>query len=177
MEIDTGDSPPICQRPYNLPLKHADWVKKELEMLEKAGIISRSISPWASPIVIVPKKTEPEQPPKKRLCADYRALNSLIPPVTKAHSKAEGVLTLVPLPKIDEIYARLRGSTIYSALDMTSGYHHMELSEEAKPKSAFVTTIDKYEFNRCPFGLAQAPAYFQRLVNKVLVGLPFTLGI
>ena len=64
MEIDTGDSPPICQRPYNLPLKHADWVRKELEMLEKAGIISRSISPWASPIVIVPKKTEPEQPPK-----------------------------------------------------------------------------------------------------------------
>ena len=147
MEIDTGDSPPICQRPYNLPLKHADWVRKELEMLEKAGIISRSISPWASPIVIVPKKTEPEQPPKKRLCVDYRALNSLIPPVTKAHSKAKGVLTLVPLPKIDEIYARLRGSTIYSALDMTSGYDHMKLSEEAKPKSAFVTTIDKYEFN------------------------------
>ena len=176
MEIDTGDSPPICQRPYNLPLKHADWVRKELEMLEKAGIISRSISPWASPIVIVPKKTEPEQPPKKRLCVDYRALNSLIPPVTKVHSKAKGVLTLVPLSKIDEIYARLRGSTIYSALDMTSGYHHMELSEEAKPKSAFVTTIDKYEFNRCPFRLVQAPAYFQRLVNKVLVGLPFIFG-
>ena len=133
MEIDTGDSPPICQRPYNLPLKHADWVRKELEMLEKAGIISRSISPWASPIVIVPKKTEPEQPPKKRLCVDYRALNSLIPPVTKAHSKAKGVLTLVPLPKIDEIYARLRGSTIYSALDMKNGYHHMELSEKLNP--------------------------------------------
>ena len=99
MEIDTGDSPPICQRPYNLPLKHADWVRKELEMVEKAAIISRSISPWASPIVIVPKKTEPEQPPKKRLCVDYRALNSLIPPVTKAHSKAKGVLTLVPYLK------------------------------------------------------------------------------
>ena len=175
-EIDTGDSPPICQRPYNLPLKYADWVRKELETLEKAGIITRSISPWASPIVIVPKKTEPDQPPKKRLCVDYRALNSLIPPVTKAHSKAKGVLTLVPLPKIDEIYARLRGATIFSALDMTSGYHHMELSEEAKPKSAFITTVDKYQFNRCPFGLAQAPAYFQRLVNKVLVGLPFTFG-
>ena len=176
MEIDRGDSPPICQRPYNLPLKHADWVRKELETLEKAGIITRSISPWASPIVIVPKKTEPDQPPKKRLCVDYRALNSLIPPVTKAHSKAKGVLTLVPLPKIDEIYARLRGATIFSALDMTSGYHHMELSEEAKPKSAFITTVDKYQFSRCPFGLAQAPAYFQRLVNKVLVGLPFTFG-
>ena len=131
-------------------------------MLEKAGIISRSISPWASPIVIVPKKTEPEQPPKKRLCVDYRALNSLIPPVTKAHSKAKGVLTLVPLPKIDQIYARLRGSTIYSALDMTSGYHHMELSEEAKPKSAFVTTIDKYAFNRCPFGVGASSSLFSK---------------
>ena len=80
------------------------------------------------------------------------------------------------MPKIDEIYARLRGSTIFSALDMTSGYHHMELSEEAKPKSAFVTPVDKYEFNRCPFGLTQAPAYFQRLVNKVLIGLPFVFG-
>ena len=176
MEIDTGDSLSVCERPYNLPLKHAEWVKKELETLEKAGIISRSISPWASPIMIVPKKTEPGEPPKKRLCVDYRVINSLIPPVTKAHSKAKGVLTLVPLPKIDEIYARLRGSTIFSALDMTSGYHHMELSEEAKPKSAFVTPVDKYQFNRCPFGLTQAPAYFQRLVNKVLIGLPFVFG-
>ena len=113
MEIDTGDSPPVCQRPYNLPLKHADWVKKELETLEKAGIISRSVSPLASPIVIVPKKTEPGEPPKKRLCVDYRVINSLIRTVTKAHSRAKGVLTLVPLPKIDEIYARLRGSAIY----------------------------------------------------------------
>ena len=157
-------------------MKHAEWVKKELETLEKAGIISRSFSPWASPIVIVPKKMEPGEPPKKRLCVDYRVINSLIPLITKGHSKAKGVLTLVPLPKIDEIYARLRGSTVFSALDMTSGYHHMELSEEAKPKSAFVMPVDKYQLNRCPFGLTQAPAYFQRLVNKVLIGLPFVFG-
>ena len=55
MEIETGDSPPVCQRPYNLPLKHIDWVQKELNTLEKAGVITRSVSPWASPIVIVPK--------------------------------------------------------------------------------------------------------------------------
>ena len=59
---------------------------------------------------------------------------------------------------------------------MTSGYPHMELSAEAKPKSAFVTPVDKYEFNKFPFGLAQAPAYFQRLGNKVLAELPFTFG-
>ena len=63
--------PPISQRPYNLPLKHADWVQKELDTLGKAGVITRSVSPWASPIVIVPKKTEPEEPPRRRLCVDY----------------------------------------------------------------------------------------------------------
>ena len=56
VEIDTGDSPPITQKPYTLPLKHAEWVQKELEILEKAGVIVRSVSPWASPIVVVPKK-------------------------------------------------------------------------------------------------------------------------
>ena len=68
MEIETGDSPPVCQRPYNLPLKHVDWVQKEVDTLEKAGVITHSVSPWASPIVIVPKRIEPGEPPKKRLC-------------------------------------------------------------------------------------------------------------
>ena len=113
MEIKAGDSPPVCQRPYNLPLKHIDWVQKELNMLEKAGIITRSVSPWVSPIVIVPKRTAQGEPPRKRLCVDYRVINSLLPKVNKAHSKAKGVLTFVPLPKIDEIYARLKGSKVY----------------------------------------------------------------
>ena len=108
MEIDTGDSPPISQRPYNLPLKHSDWVQKELATLEKAGVITRSVSPWAVPIVIVPKKTEPGEPPRRRLCVDYRALNNPLPTVHKVGSNAKGVLTLVPLPKIDEIYANLK---------------------------------------------------------------------
>ena len=62
MDIDTGDSPPVCQRPYNLPLKHREWVQKELETLERAGVIVRSISPWASPIVVVPKRQNLENP-------------------------------------------------------------------------------------------------------------------
>ena len=137
------------------------------------------MSPWASLIVIVPKKTEPGEPPRRRMCVDYRMLNNLLPPVNKAHSKAKGIITLVPLPKIDEIYAQLQGSKIFSALDMRSGYFHIELSEEAKPKTAFVPGGPhgaKYHFNRCPFGLSQAPAYFQRLVHEVLRGLPFTFG-
>ena len=176
MEINPGDSPPITQKPYTLPLKHATWVQRELEILEKAGVIVRSVSPWANPIVVVPKRTAPEEPPKRRLCVDYRAVNSLLPSVKKAFSKAKGVLTLVPLPKIDEIYARLKGSKIYSTFDMRGGYYHMVLSEESRPKTAFVSSFGKWEFKRCPFGLVQAPAYFQRLVNEVLSGLTFAFG-
>ena len=71
VEIDTSDSLPITQKPYTLPLKHTTWVQRELELLEKAGVIVRSVSPWANPIVIVPKRTAPGEPPKRRLCVDY----------------------------------------------------------------------------------------------------------
>ena len=85
-------------------------------------------------------------------CVDYRALNSLLPPVKKAFSKTKGILTLVPLLKIDEIYARLKGSNIYSTFDMRNGYYHMVLSEKSRPKSAFISSFGKWEFKRCPFG-------------------------
>ena len=179
MEIDTGDHPPITQRPYSLALKHVEWVQEEIEKLEQAGVITRSMSPWASPIVIVPKKTAPGEPPRRRMCVDYRMVNSLAPAVVKAHSKAKGVLTFVPLPKIDEIFAKLKGSQIYSTFDMRSGYYHLELSKEAQAKTAFVIggpIGGKWEFKVCPFGLTQAPAYFQRLIHQVLEGLTFAFG-
>ena len=65
MDIPTGDNPPITQRPYTLALKHVQWVQEEIEVLEKAGVIAKSVSPWASPIVIVPKKTAPGKPPRR----------------------------------------------------------------------------------------------------------------
>ena len=93
---------PIASKPYNLPLKHYDWVQKEIETLEQAGIIERSISPWASPIVIVPKKSAPGEPPRKRMCIDYQKINKLQPEVTKADG-GKGCISLIPLPKIDEL--------------------------------------------------------------------------
>ena len=123
----------------------------------------------------MPKRTAPGEAPKRRLCMNYQAVNSLLPPVKKAFSKAKGILTLVPLPKIDEIYAQLKGSKIYSTFDMRSGYYHMVLPEDSRPKTAFVSLFGKWEFKRCPFGLAQALAYFQRLVNEILSGLPLLL--
>ena len=77
MDVDTGDSPPVSSRPYTLPLKHYEWVQKEIESLECAGIITKSMSPWASPMVIVPKKSSPGEPPKRRLCIDFRKVNEL----------------------------------------------------------------------------------------------------
>ena len=130
MDIDTGDNPPVCQRPYTLPLKHAEWVKKELNILEAADIIVRSVSSWASPIVVVPKRSAPGEP-LKRMCVDYWALNKLLSPVKKTHSNAKGVLSLVPIPKIDEIYASLKGSRVFCTLDMRSGYHHVEMTAKA----------------------------------------------
>ena len=102
----------------------------------------------------------------------------MLPPVKKAYSNAKGVLSLVPLPKIDEIYACLKGSKVFSTLDMRSGYHHVEMTEEARPKTAFTlpTHLGKWEFLQCPFGLAQAPAYFQRLINEVLAPFDFAFG-
>ena len=134
MEIDTGNHPPIASKPYTLPLKHYDWVQKEIETLEKAGIIERSISPWASPVVIVPKKSAPGEPPRRRMCVDYQFG-----------------------PQIRILSHRLK--------------------DLAKPKSAFVlSSLGKYQFNRVPFGLAQAPAYFQKLINNVRKGCNFAMG-
>ena len=176
MDIDTGNNPPIASRPYTLPLKHYEWVRNEITTLERADIITKSISPWASPVVIVPKKSAPGEPPQRRMCVDFRKLNMTQPEVQNM-TGGKGCISLVPLPKIDELYAKLQGYKIFSTLDLRSGYYHIGLSEDAKPKTAFVVAgMGKYQFNRVPFGLAQAPAYFQRLINEVLTGLDFAMG-
>ena len=118
MDIDTGDSPPVCQKPYTLPLKHYNWVQQEIETLECAGVIRKSISPWASPIVIVPKKSTPGEPPHRRMCIDFRKLNDLQPEVHRADSQTGGNISLVPLPKIDEMYGRLKGAKYFTTLDL-----------------------------------------------------------
>ena len=111
MDIDTGDSPPVSSRPYTLALKHHRWVQEEIETLERAGVITKSMSPWASPVVIVPKKSQPGEPPKKRLCIDFRKINDLQQKVI-TEGKSKGCLSLIPLPKIDEMYAKLKRSKI-----------------------------------------------------------------
>ena len=174
MDIDAGDSPPVSSRPYTLPLKHYEWVQREIESLERAGVITKSMSKWASPIVIVPKKSAPGEPLKRRLCVDFRKVNELQQEVIIA-GKTKGQISIHPLLKIDEMYAKLKGAKVFSTIDLRSGYHHIALGKSSKAKTAFVMPFGKYEFLMVPFGLAQAPAYFQLLMNKVLKGLKFAM--
>ena len=176
MEIDTGDSLPVANSPYTLPLKHYDWVRQEIETLEKSGVIERSLSRWASPVIVVPKKSAPDEPPRRRLCVDYRKVNALQPEV-KRTDKGTGCLSLYPLPKIDEMFSKLGGAKIFSTIDLRSGYYHIGLTRESRAKSAFVVPMGKWQFKRTPFGLSQAPAYFQLLIDKVLMGCSsFAMG-
>ena len=175
IDIDTGDSLPVSSRPYTLPLKHYEWVQREIESLERAGVITKSMSKWASPIVMVPKKSAPREPPKRRLCVDFRKVNELQQEIITA-GKTKGQISIHPLPKIDEMYAKLKGAKVFSTTDLRSGYHHITLGKSSRAKTAFVTPFGKYEFLMVPFGLAQAPAYFQLLMNKVLKGLKFVMA-
>ena len=132
------------------------------------------MSPWASPIVIVPKKSAPGEPLKRRLCVDFRKVNELQQQVI-TEGKSKGQIFIHPLPKIDEMYAKLKGAKVFSSIDLRRGYHHIALGKDSRAKTAFVTPFGKYKFLMVPFGLAQAPAYFQLLMNKVLEGLSYAM--
>ena len=95
---------------------------------------------------------------------DFRALNA----ITRTY--------VWPMPRVKDIFAKLGKSKFFTTLNLRSGYHHIALDDDAIRKTAFVTPLGKYEYLKFPFGLAQAPAYFQNLMTKVLNGLPFTLA-
>ena len=117
------------------------------------------MSPWASPIVIVPKNTAPREPPKIRLCVDFRKVNELQQQVI-TEGKSKGQISIHPLPKIDEMYAKLKGAKVFSTIDLRSSYHHIAQGKSSRAKTAFVTPFGKYKFLMVLFGLAQAQPTF-----------------
>ncbi|KAI4904404.1 hypothetical protein NFI96_007328 [Prochilodus magdalenae] len=155
-EIDTGDARPIKSRPRRLPLAHQAAADSAIEEMLRTGVIEPSDSPWASGVVMVNKKKSP----KMRFCVDYRPLNS----VTKKDS--------YPLPRIDESLDLVSGSSWFSSLDLRSGYWQVPLSPDAKPKTAFCTGRGLWQFRVLCFGLCNAPATFERLMEKVLADIP-----
>jgi transposase InsO family protein len=151
MTINTGESHPIKQKPYKTPFSLRPEVDRHIKELLKAKIIRPSTSPWASPIIIVPKKDG-----GSRMCIDFRKLNC----VTTNNS--------YPLPSISDILASLKNARYFSCLDLKSGYYQIEMSEADKEKTAFVCHKGLFEFNVMPFGLSSAPPVFQELMNRVL---------
>ena len=102
------------------------------------------MSPWASPIVIVPKKSAPGEPPKRRLCVDIRKVNELQKEVITA-GKTKGQISIHPLPKIDKMYVKLKGAKVFCTIDLRRGYHHIALDKSSRAKTAFVTPFGKYK--------------------------------
>ena len=159
MSIDTGKHLPIAKKPYALALKHYDWVRGEIDKLLEAGVIRDSHSSWSAPIVVVPKGDG-----GKRLCMDFWALNA----ITRTY--------VWPMPRVKDIFAKLGKAKFFTMLNLRSSYHHKALDDDAIKKTAFVMPLVKYKYLKVPFGLAQAPVYFQNLMNKVLYRLHFTLA-
>ena len=97
------------------------------------------------------------------MCVDFRKINDLQPQVRRVDSATSGNILLVPLPKIDEMYAALHGANIFTTLDLRSSYYHINLDEESKAKTAFVTPFGKYEFNCCSIWFSTGAGIFSTI--------------
>lgn len=157
-KIDTGDARPIKQPVRRAPAHLSKEIERNIEEMLEYNIFEPSISPWASPIVLVKKKDN-----SYRFCVDYRRLN------------ASTVKDAYPLPRIDESLEQLSGYSWFSTLDMFSGYWQVELDPADKNKTAFATRRGLFQFRVMPFGLCCAPATFERLMETVLAGLQWDI--
>ena len=152
--IETGDARPVKQPPRRVPLAYANEEKKLVDQMLQQGIIQKSHSPWASPLVLVVKKSG-----KLRPCCDFRRLNKL------------SRLDSFPIPRIQDCLNTLSGSTIFSTFDLISGFNQIPVKKEDIPKTAFVTKYGLFEYKTLPFGLCNGPSTCQRLMELVLNGL------
>ncbi|GBM71939.1 Retrovirus-related Pol polyprotein from transposon 297 [Araneus ventricosus] len=156
-KIETSDNAPIKQRPYRTSATERRAIENEVQRMLKEDVIQPSDSPWSSPFVLVKKKNG-----EWRFCVDYRRLNK----ITKKD--------VYPLPCIDDALDCLAGAKIFSMMDLKSGFK-IEVDDKDREKTAFVTSDGLYEFKVMPFGLCNAPATFQRMMDAVLRGLKWNI--
>ncbi|GJS52944.1 putative reverse transcriptase domain-containing protein [Tanacetum coccineum] len=141
---------PIARVPYRLAPSEMKELAEQLQELSDKGFIRTSSSPWGASVLFVKKKDG-----SFRMCIDYRELNKL---TVKNH---------YPLPRIDDLFDQLQGSSVYSKIYLRSSYHQLRVREEDIPKTAFRTRYGHYEFQVMHFGLTNAPAVFMDLMNRV----------
>nr|GFA33379.1 putative reverse transcriptase domain-containing protein [Tanacetum cinerariifolium] len=141
---------PVARAPYRLAPSEMKELAEQLQELSDKGFIRPSSSPWGALVLFVKKKDG-----SFRMCIDYRELNKLT------------VKNRYPLLRINDLFDQLQGSSVYSKVDMRSGYHRLRVRGEDIPKTAFRTRYGHYEFQVMPFGLTNAPARFMDLMNQV----------
>jgi hypothetical protein len=127
-------------------------LKKQIDELLEKGYIRPSTSPWAAPVLFVEKKDG-----TKRMCIDYRALNEVT------------IKNKYPLPRIEDLFDQLRGASVFSKIDLRSGYHQLKIRPSDIPKTAFITKYGLYEYTVMSFGLTNALAFFMYLMNSVFM--------
>lgn len=157
--IRTTDDIPVYSKNYRYPEIYKDEVNNQIEDMLKQKIIQPSHSPWNSPVWIVPKKQDASGKQKFRLVIDFRGLNS------------KTIDDRFPLPNITDILDKLGRSQYFTTLDLTSGFHQVEMDPSSVEKTAFSTETGHYEFLRMAFGLKNSPPTFQRIMNNILRGI------
>ncbi|KAL4025931.1 hypothetical protein IC575_014337 [Cucumis melo] len=149
IELEPG-TVPISRAPYRMAPAELKELKVQLQELLDKGFIRPSVSPWGAPVLFVKKKDG-----SMRLCIDYRELNKVT------------VKNRYPLPRIDDLFDQLQGATVFSKIDLRSGYHQLRIKDGDVPKTAFRSRYGHYEFIVMSFGLTNAPAVFMDLMNRV----------